>query len=51
MVDVVVREWERQLVARGLGLDNIRQLFACFYADDGLLTARDPKQLSSRLIF
>jgi hypothetical protein len=40
-----VREWERQLVAKGLGLDDVRQLFACFYADDGLLAARDPEHL------
>ena len=40
-----MRGWERQLVARGLGLDNVRQLFACFYTDDGLLAARDPEQL------
>ena len=45
MVDAVVREWERQLVARGLGLDDVRRLFACFYADDGLLAARDPEHL------
>ena len=45
MVDAIVREWERQLVARGLGLDDVRQLFACFYADDGLLAARDPEHL------
>ena len=31
MVDAVVREWERHLVARGLGLDDVRQLFACFF--------------------
>ena len=30
---------------RGLGFDNVRQLFACFYADDGLLAARGPKHL------
>ena len=32
-------------MARGLGLDNVRRLFACFYADDGLLAARDPEHL------
>ena len=29
MVDAVLREWEPQLVVRGLCLDNVRQLFAC----------------------
>ena len=51
MVDAVVREWERQLVAGGLGLDNVRQLFACFYADNGLLAARDPEPYRLRLAF
>ena len=41
MVDAIVREWERQLVVRGLGLDDVQQLFTCFYADDVLLAARD----------
>ena len=45
MVDAVVREWERQLVERGLELSNVRRLFACFHANDGLLVARDPKHL------
>ena len=45
MVDAIVREWERQLVTGGLGLDNMQQLFACFYADDDLLVAWDPKHL------
>ena len=51
MVGAIVREWELQLVARGLGLDNVRQLFACFYADDGLLAARDPKHLQLVFVF
>ena len=49
MVDAIVREWERQLVAGGLGLDDVRQLFACFCADDGLLAARDPEHLQLAL--
>ena len=32
-------------MARGLGLDDVRRLFACFYADDGLLATRDPEHL------
>ena len=45
MVDAILREWERQLVAEGLGLDDVRRLFTCFYADDGLLAAREPEHL------
>ena len=45
MVDAIVRDWERKLVAEGLGLDDVRRLFACFYADDGLLAAREPEHL------
>ena len=44
-----MRKWERQLVAGGLGLDDVRQLFACFYADDGLLVVRKPEHL--QLVF
>ena len=29
----------------GLGLEDVRELFACFYADDGLVAARDPEHL------
>ena len=32
-------------MARGLDLDDVRQLFACFYADNSLLAARDPEHL------
>ena len=32
-------------MAGGLGVDDVRRLFACFYADDGLLAARDPEHL------
>ena len=32
-------------MARGLGLDDVRWLFVCFYVDDGLLAARDPEHL------
>ena len=45
VVDIVVRELEHQLVEKGLGFSNIRRLFDCFYADDGLLAARNPKHL------
>ena len=41
MVDAVVWEWERQLVVGGLGLDDVQQLFACFYADNVVLATRD----------
>ena len=41
MVDAVVQEWERQLMARGLDLDDVWRLFVCFYADNGLLATRD----------
>ena len=42
-----MREWERQLIERGGGLNDVRRLFACFYADDGLLVAREPKHLQT----
>ena len=45
MVDAVVQEWERQLMARGLDLDDVWRLFVCFYADNGLLATRDPEHL------
>ena len=44
MVDVIIREWEWQLIEKGLGLDNVRRLFAYCCADDWLLAARKPKQ-------
>ena len=38
---MIVREWEQQLMAGGLGLENARQLLACFYADTVLLAMWD----------
>ena len=29
----------------GLGINNMRQLFACFYANDGFLVVQDPEHL------
>ena len=45
MVDVITSEWERQPIKKGLGLDKVRRLFACLYADDGLLAAHKPEHL------
>ena len=46
MVDAIVREWGRVLHANhGMGLEDVRRLMVCFYADDGLLIARMPKDL------
>lgn len=45
MVDAVICEWERQLIEKGLGFDDVRRLFACFYADSGLIAARNPEHL------
>ena len=46
MVDAIVREWARILQAdHGMGLEDVRRLLACFYADDGLIVARDPGDL------
>ena len=41
MVDAVIREWERQLLLNDIPLGQIRVLVAIFYADDGLIAARD----------
>ena len=45
MVNVVVQEWERQPVVGEVRLENIRQLFACFCADNDLLATRTPGHL------
>ena len=45
MVDGILREWDWQLIEMGLGFDDVRRLLACFYADDGIVAARDPKDL------
>ena len=46
MVDVIVREWMRQVMgpeaaAGGVGLE-IRKLLACVYVDDGIIALRNP---------
>ena len=45
MVDAIVREWISQLKEQGVDTEDIRKLVACFYADDGLVAARDPETL------
>ena len=45
MVDAIVREWMRQMEEMGIDTGDIRKIVACFYADDSLITARDPKDL------
>ena len=45
MVDAIVREWITQLEERGVDMEDIRNLVACFYADDGLVAARDADTL------
>ena len=47
MVDAIIREWERLLIIRRIPLGEIRTLIAIFYADDGLIAARDPKTLQT----
>ena len=47
MVDAVIREWERLLIIRNIPLGEIRTLIAIFYADDGLIAARNPKTLQT----
>ena len=37
MVDAIVREWITQLKERGVDTEDIRNLVARFYADDGLV--------------
>merc|ERR1711966_467005 len=45
MVDAVVREWIRQMELAGFSTKDIRTIVAVFYADDGLVAAREPKVL------
>ena len=35
----------RQLEEKGVDTEDIRQIVACFYADDGLIATRDPSTL------
>ena len=44
MVDAVVRAWLVEATG-SMDILDVRQLLACFYADDGLIVARDPVQL------
>ena len=41
MVDAIVREWVFQMEAAGFDAADIRVIAAVFYADDGLIAARD----------
>ena len=43
MVDAVICEWEGLLIIRHIPLGEIRTLVAIFYAEDGLIAARNPK--------
>ena len=45
MVDAILREWERQLILEGIPLGQVRVLVAIFYADDGLIAARNSNHL------
>ena len=45
MVDAIVREWPRQMELTGFNATDIRTIISVFYADDGLVAARDPKVL------
>ena len=45
MVDAIVREWVFQMEAAGFDTADIRVIAAVFYADDGLIAARDAKRL------
>ena len=50
MVDAVVREWLKDAATVGEGetaIRDVRRLLAAFYADDGLVVARDPKILQT----
>ena len=47
MVDAIVREWVRLMELEGFDTANIRTIVAVFYADDGLIAARDPKTLQT----
>ena len=45
MVDAIVREWVRLMEATGFDTTEIRTITAMFYANDGLVAARDFKTL------
>ena len=45
MVDAIVREWVFQMEAADFDTTDIRVIAAVFYADDGLIAARDAKRL------
>ena len=47
MVDAIVREWVRQMELAGFNTSDIRTIAAVFYADDGLVAARNPKVLQN----
>ena len=53
MVDAAVREWLRQIMSNEVAIEGvgneIRTMFACFYADDGLVACRDPDLLQRAL--
>ena len=49
MVDAIVREWIRQLEEQGVDTTDIREIVTCFYADDGLIAARDPTTLQDAI--
>ena len=49
MVDAIVREWMRQLEEKGVDTEDIREIVACFYADDGLIAVRDPSTLQKAM--
>ena len=49
MIDAIVRELMRQLEEQGADTADIREIVACFYADDGLIAARDPTTLQDAI--
>ena len=54
MVDVIIREWMRQVMrpkaaAEGVGLE-VRKLLACFYVDDGIIASHNPYSSKSASI-
>ena len=49
MVDAVIREWERLLLLEGYPLGQVRVLVSIFYADNGLIAARDPEVLQTAI--
>ena len=49
MVDAIVREWMRQLEEQGVDTADIREIVACFCADNGLIAARDSTTLQDTI--